>query len=87
MTTGGRKLKFVLEKKKKKKRKKLRIYTYDVFLALKRIWVVFDFICGKRLAPFVAEAVKKLEKHKEIELCPTVRKNCLKSQLPQLIYC
>jgi len=78
ITTGGKRIKFVAEKKKKKKRKKPRIYTYDVFLALRRIWVVFDFICGKRLAPFMAEAVKKLEKHKEIDLTFKVRKKLTK---------
>ncbi|MDP3012313.1 MAG: ISNCY family transposase, partial [Candidatus Hydromicrobium sp.] len=78
ITTGGKRIKFVAEKKKKKKRKKPRIYTYDVFLALRRIWVVFDFICSRRLAPFMAEAVKKLEKHKEIDLSPEVREKLLK---------
>ena len=61
ITTGGKRIKFVIGKKKKKKRKKPRIYTYDVFLALRKIWAVFDFICGKRLAPFMAEAVKNLK--------------------------
>lgn len=78
ITTGGKRIKFVAEKKKKKKRKKPRIYIYDVFLALRRIWVVFYFFCGKRLAPFMAEAVKKLEKHKEIDLSPEVREKLLK---------
>jgi len=78
MTIGGKRIKFVAGKKKKRKRKKPRIYTYDVFLALRRIWTIFDFICGKRLAPFMAEAVKKLEKHKEIDLSPTVRKKLAK---------
>ena len=78
ITTGGKRIKFVAEKKKKKKRAKARIYTYDVFLALRRIWVVFDFICSRRLAPFMAEAVKKLEKHKEIDLSPEVREKLLK---------
>ena len=66
---GGKKIKYVIGKRKKKTKKKgkSRIYTYDVFLALKKIWVVFDFICSKRLAPFMAEAVEKLKKHKEIE--------------------
>jgi len=78
ITTGGKRIKFVAEKKKKKKRKKARIYTYDVFLALRRIWTIFDFICSRRLAPFMAEAVKKLEKHKEIDLSPEVREKLLK---------
>ena len=67
MKTGGRRIKFVAAKAKAKKKGRPRIYTYDVFLALKRIWVIFDFICSKRLAPFMAEAVAKLKKHKEIE--------------------
>lgn len=78
MTSGIRRLKFVLKKKKKKKRKRPKIYTYDVFLALKRIWAVFDFICSKRLAPFMAEAVAKLETHKEIDLTEDVREKLLK---------
>jgi len=75
---GGRKIKYVIGKRKKKKRIRPRIYTYDVFLALRRIWVVFDFICGKRLAPFMAEAVAKLEKHREIDITDDVRKKLLK---------
>jgi hypothetical protein len=75
---GGRKIKYVIGKKKKTKRKRGKIYTYDVFLALKRIWAIFDFICGKRLAPFMAEAVEKLEKHKEIDISPEVREKLLK---------
>lgn len=78
ITTGGKRIKFVIGKNKKKKRKKPRIYTYDVFLALRRIWTIFDFICSRRLAPFMAEAVKKLEKHKEIDLSPEVREKLLK---------
>jgi len=67
MKAGGKTIKFVAAKKKDKKKGRPRIYTYDVFLALKKIWVVFDLICGKRLAPFMAEAVGKLKKHKELE--------------------
>ena len=68
----------MIGKAKKTKRAKARIYGHDVFLALKRIWAVFDFICGKRLAPFISEAIAKLEKHGEIDLDPTVRKKLLK---------
>ena len=65
---GGKKIKYVIGKKKKTKRKRDKIYGYNVFLKLKRIWAIFDFICGKRLAPFMAEAVEKLEYHSEIDL-------------------
>jgi len=75
--SGGRKIKYVIGKRKKKRRSRPRIYTHDVFLALRKIWTIFDFICGKRLAPFMAEAVKKLEKHKEIDLTADVRDKLL----------
>jgi hypothetical protein len=75
---GGKKIKYVIGKKKKTKRKRDRIYGYDVLLKLKKIWAIFDFICGKRLAPFMAEAVEKLEKHKEIDLTGEVREKLLK---------
>jgi len=78
MTTGGKKIKYVIGKKRKTKRKRDKIYGYDVFLKLKKIWVIFDFICSKRLAPFMAEAVEKLEKHKEIDLTNEVREKLVK---------
>jgi hypothetical protein len=71
--TGGKTIKFVAEDKKKRGKKgRPRIYTHDVFLALKKIWAIFDLICGKRLSPFMAEAVRKLKKHGEIEITPEV---------------
>ena len=74
--TGRNTIKFVAAKNNKGKNKKgrPRIYTYDVFLALRKIWTIFDFICGKRLAPFMAEAVRKLEKHMELDIKAGVRK-------------
>ncbi len=74
--SGGKKIKYVIGKKKKTVRP--RIYTHDVFLALRKIWAVFDFICSKRLAPFMAEAVGKLEKHKELDITGDVKQKLLK---------
>jgi len=77
--TEGKIVKFVAAKKNSNKKKgRPNIYTYDVFLALKKIWIVFDFICGKRLAPFLPEAVKRLEKHGEIKITPEVREKLFK---------
>ena len=76
--TGGKKIKYVLKKDKKKKKARARIYDYDVFLALRKIWTIFDFICSKRLKPFMAEAIKKLTKHKEIKLTPIVKQKLIK---------
>ena len=57
--TGGRKIKYVIGKRKKKKRKRPRIYDYDVFLALKRIWIVFDFICCKAPCSIYGRSCRK----------------------------
>jgi len=74
---NGRKIKYVIGKKKKVKRVRDSIYGYDVFLALKKIWAIFDFICSRRLVPFMAEAIEKLTKHKEIDLSPEVKQKLL----------
>ena len=42
---GGKEIKYVIGKRKKKKYRKPRVYTYYVFLALRKIWIVFDFCC------------------------------------------
>ena len=75
---GGRKVKYVIGKAKKIKRTRNRIYTYDVFLALRKIWTIFDFICSKRLKPFMAEAIEILTKHKEIDINPEVKQKLVK---------
>jgi hypothetical protein len=74
---GSKKIKYVIGKRKRKKYRKPRIYTYDVFLKLKKIWAIFDFICSKRLAPFMEEAVEKLEACREIDLTNQVREKLL----------
>ena len=77
ITTGRKRIKYVLGKKKKK-RDRVKIYGPDVFLALKKIWAIFDYLCGKRLAPFMKEALEKLEHHREINLDSTVREKLSK---------
>ncbi|MDD5601149.1 MAG: transposase [Actinomycetota bacterium] len=74
---GGRKVKYVIGKAKKTKRARNRIYTYDVFLALRKIWTIFDFICSKRLKPFMAEAIEVLTNHKEIDLSAEIKQKLL----------
>jgi hypothetical protein len=74
----GRKIKYVIGKKKKVKRVREKIYGYAVFLALKKIWTIFDFICSRRLAPFMPEAIEKLTKHKEIVLSPELKQKLFK---------
>jgi len=47
--------------KRKKRRKRQKIYGKDVLVALQKVWVICDGICGKRLAPYLEEIVPKLE--------------------------
>ncbi|MCL4377800.1 MAG: transposase family protein [Actinobacteria bacterium] len=74
---GREKIRYVIGKTSKTKRVRNRIYGYDVFLALRKIWTILDFICSKRLAPFMAEAIEKLTKHGEINISPEVVKKLL----------
>ena len=68
----GEKFKYVQDDHKSS-RKKNRYYDQDVLLALKKIWKEADYICSKRLAPFLAEFIPVLERHGEIKLTPKVR--------------
>lgn len=61
-------------KKKKKPRKRPRKYDKEVFIALRKIWVICDCICGKRLGPYLPEIVPILEAWEELEISEEVRK-------------
>ncbi len=39
-----------------------------IYQTLKYVWAVSNFVCGKRLKPFLPEMVKSLKYHKEIRL-------------------
>jgi len=57
----------------KAKRVRRRHYDDEVVRALKRIWVIMDCICGKRLAPNLREVIRVLEKCGELEVTAEVR--------------
>ena len=54
-------------------RQRARRYDAPVLTALRRIWVVMDCICGKRLAPVLAEMVAVLERYGELHVDPSSR--------------
>lgn len=60
-------------KKQKQKRLKARKYDKKTFLSLRKIWVICDSICSKRLAPFMPEIIPVLEKFKEIKIDKNTR--------------
>ena len=43
--------------KRRKRRARPRKYDNEVFVALAKIWVICDGICGKRLAPYLPEII------------------------------
>lgn len=54
------------------------IYGDDVKKALEKIWVIMDYICGKRLAPFLPEIITKLESFNEIEFPLSVKEKLMR---------
>ena len=77
MNIGGKRVRLVRDKRKIKREKK-KIYDQDVLVALKELWKICDYICSKRLAPFLSEIILVLEKWKEINLSAKVREKLLK---------
>jgi hypothetical protein len=53
------------------------VYTNDVRKALVKVWAILDCPCGKRLVANIAEVVKILEKHGELDLTGEVRSKLL----------
>ena len=63
--------------KRKKRRKRRRTYDKDVLVALQKVWVICDGICGKRLAPYLKEIVPKLEGLGELTLDKEVKRKLI----------
>lgn len=74
---SGDKIVLVKDPRLKKNRNKPRIYNEPVLPALKKIWSILNYPCGKRLSPFLPEIVPALEKHGEISLDSETRKKLL----------
>jgi len=50
-----------------------RQYGPPVTQALRRLWEISDYLCSKRLAPFLPELLRVLERQGELRLAPAVR--------------
>ena len=71
LNIAGKRIKYVADRKSKRKKKKF--YDKEVFISLKKIWIICDYICSKRLTPFLSEIIPVLEKYGEINLATKVR--------------
>jgi len=76
LNIAGKRIKYVADRKTKRKKK--RFYDKEIFMVLKKIWIICDYICSKRLAPFLEEVIPVLEKHGEINLTTKVREKLFK---------
>jgi len=76
LNIAGKRIKYVADRKTKREKK--RFYDKEVFMVLKKIWIICDYICSKRLAPFLEEIIPVLEKHGEINLTTKVREKLFK---------
>src|ERR1700737_2423918 len=54
-------------------RQRRRLYDGTVLAALRRVWVIMDCICGKRLAGVLPETIAVLERHGELRLDAATR--------------
>lgn len=58
--------------------KRGKYYDREVYLALRRIWVIMDCICGKRLKPVLGEILRKLEEHNEVRFRAVIKRKLLR---------
>jgi len=74
LNIADKRIKYIADKRKVKRKNK-KIYDHDVLVALKEIWKICDYICSKRLAPFLSEIIPVLERWGKIKLSTKVKKS------------
>jgi len=75
----GKRIVFIGERKERQKgiRKRTIYYDKKVLDVLKHIWLILDCPCGKRLAPYLREVVRVLEREEEIVVNREIREKFL----------
>jgi len=76
---GGKTVAVIVGEIKKEKitRPRARIYDDEVAKVLKRIWMVMDLACGKRLRPFMQELLEVLERNGELKIMKHLKNKLL----------
>lgn len=65
---NGKAVRVIIGKRKKKlTRNKTKIYDIEVQKALKKVWYIFDCMCGKRLAPILKTMIAILYRFGEVD--------------------
>ena len=62
----------------KRPRKRPRFYDKAVFEAVKLIWYLFDFMCGKRLVVLIRDILEELISSKELKVTAQVKQKLLR---------
>lgn len=73
----GQRLIVVGDATKRVRRRRSRVYDEAVVVVLTRLWMLLDYLSGKRLAPAVKVVIEALERHGELTLKPEVRAKLL----------
>lgn len=73
LKVNGKDVIAVMGEKRKTQRQRARQYGGEVLRILRSIWEVSDYLCGKRLAPFIKETVPSLERFGELKLAADTR--------------
>ena len=85
LNMAGKRIKYVADNRKIK-RKKEKIYDKKVLNALKEIWKICDYICSKRLAPYLSEIIPVLEKWSLIQCKMSLKVRVMLLIFYQIIY-
>lgn len=59
-------------------------YGPDVIALLRVVWEASDYLCGKRLAPFLPPLVEALERHRVLQVPPALRPVLLRISAPTI---
>jgi hypothetical protein len=77
LSLKGKPVTVILGQRGKTPRHRAKVYDSKVLTVLRSIWIVSDYICCKRLAPFIREIVPVLEKFGELKLDANTRQKLL----------
>jgi hypothetical protein len=58
--------------------KSRKVYDQQVVLVLRQLWVILDYICGKRLVAIMPEVLRRLEHFEELKVEPEIRAKLLR---------